>query len=69
MGSISSVFQVLQAMQLLSLVPLYEVNMPANVQIFFKFIMQVAAFDFIPIEPVYDSLFDNLEYKPTSDKF
>jgi hypothetical protein len=56
-GALSSILQVIQSMQLLIMVPMYKISMPANASIFYGYLLKIAAFDTIPMESIYDSLF------------
>ena len=38
---------------------LFTVRMPANAAMFFGFLMQIASFDFIPMDLLYDLIFPN----------
>jgi len=49
---------------------LFDVRMPANAAMFFGFLMQIASFDFIPMDLLYEIIFPNkIESEPLSANF
>ena len=49
-GSLSSLWQMIESQQLVVIMPMFNVMIPANAAILFNVLMQVAAFDPIPAE-------------------
>ena len=49
-GSLSSLWQMIESQQLVVIMPMFNVIIPANAAILFNVLMQVAAFDPIPAE-------------------
>jgi len=47
---LSEIFGMVSALQLITLLPLMESNMPANTGMFFKELSKIAAFDILDIE-------------------
>ena len=43
------------------LMPLFNIRMPANAALFFGFLMQIASFDIVPVQNLYDMMFPDLE--------
>ena len=61
-ASLNSLWSMINAQQLIIIMPLFDAHMPANVGIFFKQIMQVAAFDVIETEEYINA---GLDLPPT----
>ena len=55
------------------LMPLFSIRMPANAALFYGFLMQIASFDIVPVQNLYDMMFPDLErtngYQPYSANF
>ena len=45
---------LLNAIQIITHLPLYTIMFPGNAELLFKLIIYIAQFDIIPVEPIYD---------------
>jgi hypothetical protein len=45
---------MIRILQIVNLIPLFNIRMPANAAYFFGFILNIVSFDLIPIGNVYD---------------
>ena len=55
-GSLNQLWALIRSQQIIVLMPLYNVSLPANAGFFFKTIMQIAAFEIIEMNEKYVSL-------------
>jgi hypothetical protein len=55
--------------QLILLMPLFEIQMPANAQVFFNRINEIASFDLINIEPYINWILRLEETEPFNSNF
>ena len=66
-GSLNSLWSLIESQQLVIIMPMFNLIIPAQAAVFFNVLMQVAAFDPIPAEKTID-IWLNLEatgaYKP-----
>ena len=60
-------FDMINSLQITALLPLNNINIPANVMVLFQLIVQIVAFDFFPFYDHYNPGFTPTE--PYSDKF
>jgi hypothetical protein len=50
--------------------PLFNIQMPANAQLFYGFIMEVASFDVLPMQDFYDKYLPTPSWDgPLNDRF
>lgn len=68
-ASLQSLFNMINAQQLIVLMPLFDINMPANAQLFFNQIMKIAAFDIIDTEAMLNKLLHLKKTKPLNENF
>ena len=52
----------MSAQQIIVLIPLFDIWMPANAQSVFGIILKVAAFDMIPTDEAYSDMLSELEH-------
>ena len=45
---------MINTQQIVVLMPLFDIQMPANAQIFFGFIFELASFNILPLQDFYD---------------
>jgi hypothetical protein len=45
---------MINTQQIVVLMPLFDIQMPANAQIFFGFIFELASFNILPMQDFYD---------------
>ena len=67
--SLKSVFEMINALQIVILLPLSESSVPANAGMFFERLAQIAAFDLIEIKPQINEYLDLVPTGPVNDKF
>jgi hypothetical protein len=51
---------MVRIMQIVVLIPLFNIRMPGNAALFFGFVMQIVSFDMIPMDELYDKVFPNI---------
>ena len=51
------------------MLPLFNIRMPSNLNVVFKIIMNIAAFDILPTDYIYDLIFKVDQKEPLSTKF
>ena len=68
-GSLSSLWQMIESQQLVVILPLFNVIMPANAAQIFNVLMQIAAFDPIPAEDTIGVWLDLEETGPYKNDF
>ena len=47
--------------QIVIMIPMFDVEMPANAQSVFGVLLKIAAFDMIPVEVLYEDMLEELE--------
>ena len=52
-GSLNHIWALIRSQQIIVLLPLYRICLPANAGIYFKVIMQIAAFDIVEMDEHY----------------
>jgi hypothetical protein len=52
---------MVNALQLISSIPLFMITFPGNLQMFFSFITDIASFNIIPTATIANSLFNKTE--------
>ena len=60
-ASLQQLWSMINTQQIIVLLPLFNIGMPANAQIFFGFIMELASFNILPMQNFYE------KYLPTPD--
>ena len=67
--SLSLLWTIINVMQLLICLPLFDVNYPANTLIFNKIFMSIASFDIIPVGGMLSKIFKFGPQMPFSQSF
>ena len=49
---------MIDAQQIIVMMPLFNVNLPTNAGIFFRLVMRIASFDLLPTDAFYDKYFN-----------
>lgn len=62
-ASFQYLLEMVNTQQIILMLPLFNLAAPANTAIFFGFLMQIASFDLLPVEHIYDFW---IEDKPDS---
>ena len=60
-GSLQILWSQVSAQQIIVLIPLFDIWMPANAQTVFGTILQIAAFDMVPTDEAYSDMLSELE--------
>ena len=60
---------MINTQQLIVLMPCFDVQMPANVQIFFNQINKIASFDIIDVDPLINKMLNLNETEPVNANF
>ena len=69
-ASLQQLWSMINTYQIIVLLPLFNIEMPANAQIFFGFIMEIASFDILPMQKFYDKYLPTPDWdEPLNDKF
>ena len=68
-ASLNQLLTLINTQQLIVLMPLFKINLPANAGLFFKQIMQIAAFDIVEIGEPLDKLLDLEPTDPINENF
>ena len=69
-ASLQQLWSMINTYQIIVLLPLFNIEMPANAQIFFGFIMEIASFDILPMQEFYDKYLPTPYWdEPMNDKF
>ena len=63
-ASLNQLWSMVNTQQLVVLMPLWNIRLPANAALFFGFIMTIASFDLLPTDTFYNEYFPNMA--PTS---
>lgn len=53
-ASFQFLLEMINTQQLILMLPLFNLATPANTQMFFGYLMQIAAFDMLPVDYLYD---------------
>lgn len=56
-AGMNQMLSLIETQQILLVSPLFMLTLPANAAIFFKFVMEIAAFDLLPMEILYEDVF------------
>lgn len=56
-AGLNQMLSLVETQQLLLVPPLFMLSLPANAATFFKFVMEIAAFDLLPMEIFYEKVF------------
>jgi hypothetical protein len=68
-SSLNMLWSMINNQQLIVLMPCFDLQMPANVQIFFNEINQIASFDIINIDPLINRVLNLNETEPINHNF
>ena len=69
-ASLQQLWSMINTQQIIVLLPLFNIEMPANAQIFYGFIMELASFNILPMQEFYDKYLPTPEWdEPLNDKF
>lgn len=60
---------MINTQQLIVMMPLFEINLPANAQAFFNQIFKIASFDIIEVEPYVNAMLDLNSTEPLTRQF
>ncbi len=61
-ASLNQLWAMINTQQLMVMMPLFKIEMPANAGIFFKHVMEIAAFDFYDFG---DIIHEHMQIEPT----
>ena len=61
-AALNQLVSMVRIMQIVVLMPLFNIRMPGNAALFFGFVMQIVSFDMIPMEDFYDMIFPDIEH-------
>jgi hypothetical protein len=53
-AALNQLFSMVRIQQIVMLMPLFNVRLPGNAALFFGFALQIASFDLIPMNDLYD---------------
>ena len=59
-ASLQQLWSMVNTQQLVVLMPLWNIRLPANAALFFSFIMTIASFDLVPTDTFYDEYFPKM---------
>jgi hypothetical protein len=69
-ASLQQLWSMINTQQIIVLISLFKIDMPANCQLFYGFIMQLASFDIFPTEDFYDKYLPAPSWdKPLNERF
>lgn len=68
-ASLNQLWSMINTQQLFVMMPLFQVELPANAGLFFKAVMQIAAFDFYEFGDVVHSVFQVDPTEPIDSNF
>jgi hypothetical protein len=69
-ASLQQLWSMINTQQIIVLFPLFNLEMPANAQIFYGFIMELASFNILPMQDFYDKYLPTPEWdEPLNEKF
>ena len=68
-SSLNLLWSMINTQQLIVLMPCFDVQMPANVQIFFNQINKIASFDIIDVDPLINKMLNLNETEPLNANF
>ena len=68
-GSLNFLWGMLRAQQILVHLPLFNITFPGNVAFFYSFLLNIAAFDALPTDELFDWMFAAEEKEPISASF
>ena len=52
---------MINTQQIIVLIPLFKISLPANIAVIFNILMSIAAFDIIPTDWLFDEIFSDLQ--------
>ena len=59
-GALQYIWLKVNSQQIVIMMPLFAITMPANAKVIFAVLLQIAAFDMIPVERMYDDMVQEL---------
>jgi len=68
-GSLNFLWSMLHTQQIVVLLPLNDVSFPGNASYFYSFLLSVAAFDLIPTDDFFDTVFSFKFREPVTSNF
>lgn len=68
-ASLNYLWEMINAQQIVILLPLFQIEIPDNVGILFSALMKIASFEAIPTDYIYYTLFFKGEGNPINQKF
>ena len=69
-ASLQQLWSMINTQQIIVLMPLFKIDMPANAQMFFGFIMQLASFNILPMQDFYERYLPPPSWdEPLNDRF
>ena len=54
-------WSMINTQQIIVLIPLFKISLPANIAVIFNILMSIAAFDIIPTDWLFDEIFSDLQ--------
>lgn len=68
-ASLNQLWSMINTQQLIVMMPLFNISMPANAAVFFRHIMEIAAFDFVDFGDIIHETFEIEETEPIDVNF
>jgi hypothetical protein len=68
-ASLQQLLNLINAQQIIVLMPLFSIKLPPNAGLFFGFLMEIAAFDLLPTDDFYAEYTDTEESDPINENF
>jgi hypothetical protein len=59
-AALSQIISMINTQQIIVLMPLFGLNLPANAALFFGFLTNLASFNMLPTDKFYNTVFDKL---------
>jgi hypothetical protein len=63
-AGLSQLWSMINTQQIIVMMPLFNLNLPANAGMFFGFIMNLASFNLLPTDRFYNAYFNMKAYDP-----
>jgi len=67
--SLNHIWSLVHCQQIIVMMPLFDVNLPANAGYFFRFVLQIASFDIIDVDYYFRAIFGVPGTEPVSLNF
>ena len=68
-SSLNMLWSMINTQQLIVLMPCFDIQIPANVQMFFNQINKIASFDIVDLDPFINKVLNLNETEPFNDNF